>query len=280
MPGYLVSGDNRLELESDGLVSPPAPPKQHWSILYKCLAELVGTAIFVFFGTAVIQSTHGDQDTGAKLTMVALAHGLAIMFLVFAFDPISGGHFNPAVSWGMCLINKQFPVLHFVGYTICQITGAILGVLLLKAIYPASLLRETKYGAHALSPGYTVANGVVLEVVLTFVLVFIIFRVAFDPQTPPAMTPFVIGMTVATDIFIAGRITGASMNPARSFAPALISENAWDNHWIFWVGPLIGATLAALTYKILFSTPKPSKSTDNPGFRIAAYFESNSYINH
>ncbi len=113
------------------------------------------------------------------------------------------------------------------------------------------MLRGTKYGAHNLNHGYTVANGLVLEIVLTFVLVFVIMRVALDPPSPTVrettevdllcktlspqpMTPFVIGMTVATDIFIAGRITGASMNPARSFAPALISEKAWDDHWIFW----------------------------------------------
>ena len=130
-----------------------------------------------------------------------------------------------------------------------QLSGAIVGALLLLAAIPEAA--DTNLGSHALGADVSVGMGLVMEIILTFVLVFVIFGTAVDPGGAGPLAPMAIGLAVLVGHLVAVPITGASMNPARSLGPALVSGE-WANHWIYWIGPLIGGGLAGLTYKFAF----------------------------
>ncbi len=214
-------------------------------------AEFIATLLFIFLGAGTVVVTGGvlgDELTSARLVAIALAHGLAIALLVSATANISGGHINPAVTFG-AFITGRISLIKGIMYVVAQIAGAVVGALLLAAAIPEAA--QGNLGAHGLGPGVTVGGGMIAEIVLTFALVFVVFATAMDPKGLAHLAPIAIGITVLVDHLFGVPVTGASMNPARSFGPALIA-GAWENHWIFWVGPLIGGAVAALVYEFVF----------------------------
>ena len=215
------------------------------------LAEFIATLLFVFLGAgSVIVSgglPNGDLDP-ARLVAIALAHGLAIAFLVYAAPNISGGHLNPAVTFA-ALLTKKISAARGLMFVVAQLGGAVVGALLLLATIPGAA--DTNLGAHALGPDVSVGMGLLMEIVITFALVFVIFATAVDPRGMGNLAPLAIGLTVLADHLLAVPITGASMNPARSFGPALVSGE-WAGHWLYWAGPLLGGALAGLVYQIAF----------------------------
>ncbi|MBI4337581.1 MAG: MIP family channel protein [Chloroflexi bacterium] len=216
-------------------------------------AEFVATLLFVFIGAGAVVSTASLADAAggmnsARLAAIALAHGLAIALLVAATAKISGGHINPAVSFAAFLTNK-ITLRRMVLYVVAQLAGAIVAALLLKAVFPAVM--EGSLGAHGLGTGISAGAGVLLEIVLTFLLVFVVFATAIDPKGLGTIAPLAIGLAVLVDHLVAVPLTGASMNPARSFGPAVVA-GVWADHWVFWVGPLVGGGLAALVYEYIF----------------------------
>ena len=235
-------------------------------------AEFIATGLFVFLGVgSVVAATAvfnlGDEVGGAVppasvIVSIALAHGLAIAVLVAATAKISGGHINPAVSFAAALTGKMKVSTAFL-YVAGQLLAAVFAVLLLKAIIAGPV--EAGLGVHAIGvfePGVgggllddSIANGagaaLLMEIVLTFALVFVIFATAMDPKGLRHLAPIAIGMTVLVDHLVGIPFTGASMNPARSFGPAMVELN-WADHWVYWLGPLIGAALAALSYEFVF----------------------------
>ncbi len=215
------------------------------------LAEFIATLLFVFLGAgSVIVSgglPNGDLDP-ARLVAIALAHGLAIAFLVYATANISGGHLNPAVTFA-ALLTKKISAARGLMFVVAQLGGAVVGALLLLATIPGAA--DTNLGAHALGPDVSVGMGLLMEIVITFALVFVIFATAVDPRGMGNLAPLAIGLTVLADHLLAVPITGASMNPARSFGPALVSGE-WAGHWLYWAGPLLGGALAGLVYQIAF----------------------------
>jgi aquaporin TIP len=215
------------------------------------LAEFIATLLFIFLGAGTVVVTGGlmkEGLTSARLVAIALAHGLAIALLVSATAKISGGHINPAVTFGAWITGK-IDLAKAIMYVVAQLVGAIVGAWLLKAVIPAAA--QGNLGAHGLGAGITVGGGLLAEIVLTFALVFVVFATAMDPKGLGHLAPAAIGLTVLVDHLFGVPVTGASMNPARSFGPAF-AAGAWDNHWIFWVGPLVGGGLAALVYEFLF----------------------------
>ena len=215
------------------------------------LAEFIATLLFIFLGAGTVVVTGGllkDGLTSARLVAIALAHGLTIALLVSATAKISGGHINPAVTFGAWITGK-IDLAKAIMYVVAQLVGAVVGAWLLKAVIPAAA--QGNLGAHGLGPGITAGGGLLAEIVLTFALVFVVFATAMDPKGLGHLAPAAIGLTVLVDHLFGVPVTGASMNPARSFGPAL-AAGAWDNHWIFWVGPLVGGGLAALVYEFLF----------------------------
>ncbi|MDQ5825119.1 MAG: aquaporin [Chloroflexota bacterium] len=213
----------------------------------KVLAEVVGTFFFFFIG---IGSIAGASQAGATgLLIVALAHGLALSIAITALGPISGAHFNPAVTISLLVARKISPVLALL-YILGQLIGGVAACLVLGMVLPRSVWEAFSLG----TPGVaTIGMGqaVLLEAVLTFFLVLAVFGTAVDARAPK-IGGFGIGLTVFVDILVGGPFTGGVMNPARAITPAIVS-GAWnDAWWIYWVGPILGGIVAALLYKTIF----------------------------
>jgi MIP family channel proteins len=219
------------------------------------LAELLGTFTLTFIGAgAIIANAAGG---GGGLVAIALAHGLALSVAVYATGHISGGHINPAVTCAM-FATKKIGGGKAIAYIIAQLLGATIAAIALKSLYPAAAVESAKLGAtlgslSAAEPMKTL----VIEAFLTFLLVTTIFGVAVAKGGPKNVYGFAIGLTVCLDILAAGPLTGASMNPARSFGPALIGEH-WDVHHVYWLGPILGGVVAGVVYQT-FLLPKEER---------------------
>ena len=225
-----------------------------WDDLRAALAEFIATTLFVFIGagTVVVTGMSGTGElTASRLMVIAMAFGLTITVLVAATARISGGHINPAVT-AAALVTRKIGLARGLLYIVAQLAGAIIGALLIMAVVPGD---EGTLGATALGTDVGAGAGVLAEVILTFALVFVIFATAVDPRGPSSIAPVAIGLTVIADILVGGSITGGSMNPARSFGPALVAAE-WGDHWVYWVGPLAGGILAAVTYQWVFLRQK------------------------
>ena len=212
--------------------------------LRPALAELVGTFAFFFIGAGSIVTdsyTHG----AVGLIGVALAHGLILSVMVSVFGAISGGHFNPAVTIGLWVARKVNGMTVGI-YIVAQLIGAALAGFLLRSIFDPSVWMPVHLGTPALAAGVTPLTALVLEAVLTFFLLLAVLGTAVDSMAPK-IGGFGIGLTVAADILVGGPVTGAAMNPARVFGPAL-AAGFWEYHWVYWVGPIAGAALAGWLY--------------------------------
>jgi len=213
-------------------------------------AEFVGTFMLVFAGTAAIvvdRATHGVvSHVGISLTF-----GLAVMAGICAFAASSGAHFNPAVTLGFFLA-KRFPFSKVPIYIGAQCAGAIAASAALRWLFPS----DSTLGATVPSDSWQVAFG--FEIILTFFLVSVILHATRGGGAFGALAPFAIGGTVALDALIGGPVSGASMNPARSLGPALVS-GTWSHHWIYWIAPLLGCLLAVLLDHY-FPHPDPATS--------------------
>ncbi len=223
------------------------------------VAEAIGTFALCFVGILAINAdTFSGTDGTASLASIALAHGLAIAVMVAALGAISGAHFNPAVTAGFVATGRMAPA-RGAQYLVAQLVGAALASLLVALPFGFEVVRT---GTPALS--VRADGGVLVEAVTTFFLVLVVFGTAVDPRAPRSVFPFAIGLTVALDIMAAGPITGAAMNPARAFGPALVS-GAWANQWVYWVGPLLGGVLAAFLQHRFLMEPAPSAATAEHG---------------
>jgi MIP family channel proteins len=216
------------------------------------IAEFIGTFAFVFIGAgAIITNTWFAGTVG--LIGIALAHGLALAIMISATGHISGGHINPAVTVGFLVAGKM-KVGKGIGYIASQLTGGIVAGLLLRVIFPAAVWTQVNLGTPGLDPRIGVGTGILVELILTFFLVFAVFGTAVDERAPK-LGGFGIGLVLVFDILMGGPLTGASMNPARTFGPAVASA-FWTNHYVYWVGPLLGGIIAALIYRHLLMEKK------------------------
>ena len=213
------------------------------------VAEAVGTFLFFFVGAGAVVLT-ADASISPGLVGVALAHGLALAVLVSAFGAISGAHFNPAVTVAARLAGK-IEWSHAVMYVVAQLIGALAAGFLLRAVLPEALWSATNIGTPALGSGIGIWAGIAIEAVLTLLLVLAVFGTAIDARAPK-IGGLAIGLAVAADIFMGGPLTGAAMNPARWFGPA-VASGAYADWYVWWVGPLIGAIVAAVLYRYVFA---------------------------
>ena len=216
----------------------------------KYIAEFIGTFTLIFVGVGAIVANHVTNGS-LGLTGIALAHGWAIAVMVSATAAVSGGHLNPAVTCGALAAGKIKPVTA-VGYWAAQFAGGIAGAAVMKAAAPAEALAAVNFGLPGLGNGVSVTNGLMMEVVLTFFLMFVVYGTAIDARAPK-MAGLFIGLTVALDIMAGGIISGGAMNPARYLGPALVGGGL-SNAWIYFVGPIAGAVLAAVIYKSTIET--------------------------
>ena len=208
------------------------------------IAEFIGTFTLVFIGIGSIASS-SMPGVQSGLVGIAIAHGLALACMISATAAISGGHLNPAVTIGL-LAAKKINVATAIRYVIAQCIGAIVAAALIKICIPQDILTAVNLGTPSLGTKITPIMGVITEIILTFFLVFAVYGTAVSKHAPK-MGGLFIGLTVTFDILMGGPITGAAMNPARHLGPALVGGNL-SHLWIYWVGPIIGGVLAALTY--------------------------------
>jgi len=211
------------------------------------VAELLGTFALVFCGTGAVII---NQQTGGEVTHVGIAitFGLIVMSLIYSFGNISGAHLNPAVSIAFTAAGR-FPVKQLGGYIISQLSGALLASFALKYLFPANQLLG------ATMPAGTEMQSFILEIILTFFLMLVIMNVANGSKEQGMFAGIAIGSVVCLEAMFAGPICGASMNPARSIAPALASGHI-EHLWIYIIAPILGALLAIPVWKYLSQNNK------------------------
>ena len=218
-------------------------------------AEAIGTYALVFFGPlAIILSVvaFGDGLSIESIIMIALAHGAAVGLMVYAFGHVSGAHINPAVTIPM-MITKKISVGDGIGYIIFQLIGAVVAAFSLKAILPeigAKVNFGTQGGPSELLNSSIMA-GITVEIILTFFLVTVIFLTAVHKKAAAGIHGISIGGMVFLLHIVGVPLTGASMNPARTFGPAVVS-GFWELHWIYWLAPIVGGIIAGVIMNYVF----------------------------
>jgi MIP family channel proteins len=193
-----------------------------------------------------VLGSHLQGGDAGGLVGVALAHGLALAVLISALGPISGGHFNPAVTFGVWITGRIEPVRAGL-YVVVQLVGALLAGLALQAVFNVASWQPVATGTPAVDPAIGVTGAIIVEAILTVVLVLAVFGTAIDPRAPK-VGGFAIGLAVTADVLMGGPLTGAAMNPARWFGPAA-SSGTFADWYVYWIGPLLGAAVAALVYR-------------------------------
>ncbi|KAK3038445.1 hypothetical protein RJ639_030611 [Escallonia herrerae] len=235
-----------------------------WSFHRAVIAEFIATLLFLYITVLTVigyksqtdPTNNTDQCGGVGILGIAWAFGGMIFVLVYCTAGISGGHLNPAVTFGLFLARKV-SLLRAVMYMLAQCLGAICGCGLVKA-FQKSYYERYGGGANELAPGYSKGTGLAAEIIGTFVLVYTVFS-ATDPKRSardshvPVLAPLPIGFAVFMVVLATIPITGTGINPARSFGAAVIynKQKAWDDHWLFWVGPFIGAAIAAIYHQYI-----------------------------
>lgn len=211
------------------------------------LAEFIGTFALVFVGSGAIM-TAKMTGSSAGLIEVAMAHGLILGVMVSALMRISG-HFNPAVTIGF-LATRRIEAMMGALYIVAQLLGAVIAAYALKATFPEGVFAATRGGGQAISLDISGGQAFILEAIGTFFLVFTVFGTAVDTRSPK-IGGLAIGFVLAADILAIGPLTGGSVNPARSFGPALAS-GVFEAQLIYWLAPITGGIIAALLYDFLF----------------------------
>lgn len=207
------------------------------------VAELLGTFLFFFVGA-------GSAVVGGGLLEVALAHGLVLAVLVSAFGALSGAHFNPAVTFGVWIAG-HIAGARALAYVAAQLIGGLGAGLALRLLLPAEAVSATALGTPALGAGIGPPAGIGIELVLTLVLLFAVLGTAVDRRAP-RLGGLAIGLAVAADILVGGPLTGAAMNPARWFGPA-VASGTFADWYVWWIGPLAGAAVAGAIYRFVLA---------------------------
>ncbi|KAI7744477.1 hypothetical protein M8C21_004994, partial [Ambrosia artemisiifolia] len=208
------------------------------------IAELLGTYILIFTGCGAAMA---DRDRSLTIIGIAMVWGLCLMALIYTLGHISGAHFNPAVSIAFAAVGK-LPLIHVPMYVVSQLLGSTLACLTLKVLFdhqPDMLPTLTRF-----SNPVTDFEAFLWEFIITFILMFTINGAATDDRSSKELAGVAIGVTLMFNVIIAGPITGASMNPARSIGPAIVA-NEYENIWIFILSPILGALTATIVYSLL-----------------------------
>jgi len=218
------------------------------------VAEFLGSLMYVFcsIGVAVATNTFDfkNADLHRSLLIVALGDGLAFTVFVFAFMRLSGGYLNPAITWG-AIITRRIGLMKGIAYILAQVTGGILGALLILGSTPDAY--HGRMGSTFWDTSLSNFNGFLLITVLTAFLVMVVFTTQFDPQHIGKLAPLPIGLTVIFADLVGYVFVGPLLNPARALASS-IAYGSWDHQWVYWVAPIVGATIASLLYTLLFLT--------------------------
>jgi len=233
-----------------------------YSLPQKLVAEFVGTFTLIFIGAGSIcadQYLRSLNQPGLGPLAIALAAGLAMGVMVTAVGHISGGHLNPAVTIGFW-VTRRLGTIQSLCYWFAQLAGAVFAAYVLMLVVPDSASTASALGTPSLASDFTRLHGMALEAIASFFLVFVFFATAVDDRGAfDKIAGFAIGLTVMMDVLVIGPFTGAAINPARAFGPALVSYH-WANQGVYWVGPLIGGVIAGFLYNAIFLRDQPPPS--------------------
>ncbi|XP_033959504.1 aquaporin-4-like isoform X2 [Pseudochaenichthys georgianus] len=220
--------------------------------------EYLATLIFVLLGlgSTINWAAGEEKPPPADLVLISLCFGLSIATMVQCFGHISGGHINPAVTAAM-VVTRKLSLAKALFYVLAQCLGGVTGAAILYLVTPAAV--RGSFGVTSVNPNISLGHALLVELLITFELVFTVFATC-DPKRSDlgGSASLSIGFAVAIGHLFAIPFTGASMNPARSFAPALVTLN-FENHWVYWVGPILGAILAAGLYEYLYCPDPETK---------------------
>jgi aquaporin TIP len=212
----------------------------------RLVAEALGTFGLVFIGAAVVVVNGGFPNSGIGLLGIALAHAVVLSVMISATMTISGGHLNPAVTVGL-LVGRRIDPVAALAYIVVQLAAACFAAFLVKALLPPIAVRNAMVGAPVIANSVGLGQAIGIELVLTFFLVSAVYGTAVSPDAP-RVAGFGIGLVLLFDILVGGPLTGAAMNPARAFGPAVVAGE-WVGHLVYWIGPLLGGVLAALLWE-------------------------------
>jgi MIP family channel proteins len=236
------------------------------------IAELIGTLLLTFAIGMVVSlfvATGTASATGSDFAVVGLVQGLTLFFLIMVFGPVSGGHFNPAVTTAAAVLRRIDPI-DAVVYILAQLSGAVLGALLVKGLI-LDEGRASHYGAGQVSSLLgSPAAGAIVEGLGTAFIVLAVCAVALNPRARQEWAPLAIGLTFTFAVMIFGPLTGACFNPARWFGPALIGDffNGFAGIWPFVLGPIVGALVAALLYRFVIAGPQYAEGAEPPTSKV------------
>ncbi len=222
----------------------------------KYLAELLGTFALVFVGSGCVCADYYLVQSGSQgfgLLGIAIAFGFVVVAVAYSLGYISGAHINPAVTISMVATGRIKAGIG-VMYIVSQIAGATFAGYLLRILFPEALT-SVFLGTCVLGSGVNITQAIVMEAVITFLLVFVVYATVVDKRSTPALAGLAIGFVVLFGVMVGGAISGGSMNPARVFGPAIASGH-FANHYVWWIGPIVGGLTAGFTYDILFSEKK------------------------
>jgi glycerol uptake facilitator protein len=238
-------------------------------LVRRLLAEMVGTALLVLIGTgsvvAALTLGEGALDY-AGLGFIALAFAVVVAVVVYGFGPVSGAHINPAVTVALA-VTRRFPWGEAAGYLFAQLVGAVIGSALVVAAFGEGAV-DVGLGATALADGVGATQGIVAEALGTFFLLYAVMALAVDSRAPLGWAGLMIGLAVAGAIMVFGPVTGASLNPARTFGPDVVlaifgGDVAWAELAVYWSGPLIGAAAAVLVYDYVAQTREAAAAEED-----------------
>jgi MIP family channel proteins len=255
MPPSSLAGPRPVEGEEDRDVS----------LGKQLFAEFIGTFALVF----VLSGAVSASALIAGVLGVAIAAGLVLAIMISALGPISGGHFNPAVTVGIWVAGR-IQTARAAAYVVVQLAGAVAGAAILRWALPQALWERSNLGLPALNTqlGITTGKGVLIEAVLTFFLVIAVFGVAVDERgTFKAIAGLGIGLVLTFDALVGGPLTGAAMNPAVFFGPAVVT-GTWTNFWVYVLGPVSGAVIASAVYWLAFLRTAPPVEGPPPGTMV------------
>lgn len=244
------------------------------SLVRRCLAEFIGTALFVLVGpgtvafNGMITADTGRPTTLADIGVIGLAFAIIIAAMVYTFGRISGAHINPAVTVGLASV-KRFPWREVPAYVTAQLAGGVAGALGIIVVLGTNGAVIGNLGATVLAPTTGYVQGIAIEAIETFILMIVIMAMAVDSRAPKGFAGLVIGLTVGGIIMMTAGPTGSSFNPARTFGPYVVDSLfgghiSWLEFPVYVIGPLIGATLAAFTYEAM-TRPSTSSLPLKPG---------------
>jgi MIP family channel proteins len=205
------------------------------------IVEFIGPFTLVFAGAGAIMAT-----AGGDIVAIAFAHGLAIALMIAAAGHISGGVYNPALTVGL-MVTRRMDLPKGLAYIVVQVLGGVAAAAILYILFDEFQRNAVAFGVPQPGLSVSVGEAFLFEMVMTFFLMYAVFGNAVDSRSPKEIAALAIGLIITMDIFVGGAATGAAMNPARAFGPALV-HNLWDDQWVYWLAPIAGAVVGALLF--------------------------------